>query len=40
MNYLEMNHIKKAFGDLEVLKDISINVPKGQVLAIICPSFY
>lgn len=38
MNYLEMNHIKKAFGDLEVLKDISIKVPKGQVLAIIGPS--
>ena len=24
--YLEINHIKKAFGDLEVLKDISMSV--------------
>ena len=24
MNYLEINHIKKSFGDLEVLKDISL----------------
>ena len=26
MNYLEINHIKKSFGDLEVLKDISLTV--------------
>ena len=37
MNYLEINHIKKSFGDLEVLKDISLTVKKGEVLAIIGP---
>ena len=26
MNYLEMKHIKKHFDELEVLKDISLNV--------------
>ena len=24
--YLEMNHVKKTFGELEVLKDISLSV--------------
>ena len=38
MNYLEISHIKKSFGDLEVLKDISLTVKKGEVLAIIGPS--
>lgn len=38
MNLLEMNHIKKSFGDLEVLKDISLTVNEGQVLSIIGPS--
>lgn len=28
MNYLEINHIKKSFGNLEVLKDISLTVKK------------
>ena len=37
MNYLEINHIKKSFGNLEVLKDISLTVKKGEVLAIIGP---
>ncbi len=36
--YLEMNHVKKSFGDLEVLKDISIQVHEGEVLSIIGPS--
>ena len=31
MNYLEINHIKKSFGDLEVLKDISLTVKKGEI---------
>ena len=35
MNLLEMNHIRKSFGDLEVLKDISLTVKKGEVVAII-----
>ena len=35
---LEMNHIEKHFGDLEVLKDISFNVDKGEVVSVIGPS--
>ena len=38
MNYLEIKHIKKSFGNLEVLKDISLTVSEGEVLAIIGPS--
>ena len=39
MNYLlEMNHVKKSFADLEVLKDISLKVAEGEVLSIIGPS--
>ena len=38
MIYLEMNHVRKSFGDLEVLKDISLEVNKGDVLSIIGPS--
>ena len=35
---LEMKNIKKSFGELEVLKDISLSVDKGQVVSIIGPS--
>lgn len=35
---LEMEHVKKTFGSLEVLKDISIEVNEGEVVAIIGPS--
>ncbi len=38
MNVLEMNHVKKHFGDLEVLKDINLSVSEGQVVSIIGPS--
>ncbi len=38
MSLLEIKHIKKSFGELEVLKDISLNVEKGEVLGIIGPS--
>ncbi len=38
MRVLEMKHIKKHFGDLEVLKDISFSVDQGQVVSIIGPS--
>ena len=38
MKLLEMNHIKKSFGDLPVLHDISLSVEEGQVVAIIGPS--
>ena len=35
---LEMKHVKKTFGSLEVLKDISLEVNEGEVVAIIGPS--
>lgn len=38
MNYLEMNHVRKAFNGTEVLKDISLTVREGEVLSIIGPS--
>ena len=38
MKVLEMKHIKKSFGELEVLKDISLEVKEGEVVAIIGPS--
>ncbi|MCD7867052.1 MAG: amino acid ABC transporter ATP-binding protein [Clostridiales bacterium] len=38
MKLFEMRHIKKSFGDLEVLKDISLEVEEGEVLSIIGPS--
>jgi polar amino acid transport system ATP-binding protein len=38
MAVLEMNHIKKVFGGLTVLEDISLHVDEGEVLSIIGPS--
>ncbi len=38
MDILRMEHIKKSFDGLEVLKDISLSVKEGEVLAIIGPS--
>lgn len=38
MNLLEMKNIRKSFGDLEVLKDISLSVEQGEILSIIGPS--
>jgi polar amino acid transport system ATP-binding protein len=38
MDILKMDHIKKSFDGLEVLKDISLSVQEGEVLAIIGPS--
>ena len=38
MDILRMEHIKKSFDGLEVLKDISLSVEEGEVLAIIGPS--
>ena len=38
MKILEMNHIRKSFGDLNVLSDISLSVNEGQVVSIIGPS--
>lgn len=38
MNILEIKNLSKSFGDLEVLKDISLTVEKGQVVSVIGPS--
>lgn len=32
---IEIDHLKKSFGDNEVLKDISLSVNKGEVVTII-----
>ncbi|KKB62115.1 ATP-binding protein [Robbsia andropogonis] len=37
-NMIEVNHVSKAFGDNLVLRDISLNVRKGEVVALIGPS--
>lgn len=38
MKILEMNHVRKHFGNLKVLDDISLSVEEGQVVSIIGPS--
>ena len=38
MKILEINHIRKSFGNLRVLDDISMSVEEGQVVSIIGPS--
>lgn len=38
MNYLEVEHLQKHFGDVQVLKDISFFVKPGEVVSIIGPS--
>ena len=38
MKILEINHLKKSFGDVTVLSDISLSVEEGQVVSIIGPS--
>lgn len=38
MKILEISNLSKSFGELEVLKDISLTVEKGQVVSIIGPS--
>lgn len=35
---IEVKHLSKKFNDLEVLKDVSLNIEKGQVVTIIGPS--
>ena len=36
--YLTITHLKKQFNDVQVLKDISLTVRKGEVVSIIGPS--
>lgn len=38
MNVLELTNIRKSFDNLQVLKDITVTVGKGEVVAIIGPS--
>lgn len=38
MNLLEMNHVKKSFGGLNVIHDISLSVSEGEIVSIIGPS--
>ena len=38
MSIFEVTHLSKSFGDLQVLKDISLSVEHGQVMSIIGPS--
>jgi ABC-type nitrate/sulfonate/bicarbonate transport system ATPase subunit len=38
MQNLELRHVNKAFGSLQVLKDINIEVEKGEFAAIVGPS--
>ncbi len=35
---LKVEHLKKSFGDHEVLKDVNIDIHKGEVIAVIGPS--
>lgn len=37
-DFLEIKHMKKTFGELEVIKDISLSVREGEVVSIIGPS--
>ncbi len=38
MNVLKMENVSKSFGELNVLKDISFSVDKGEVVSVIGPS--
>ena len=38
MSFIEMNHIGKSFGNMEVLKDVSLHMESGEVVSIIGPS--
>ncbi|KYC45545.1 MAG: putative ABC transporter ATP-binding protein [Candidatus Methanofastidiosum methylothiophilum] len=35
---IKMTHVKKSFGDLVVLKDINLEIKKGEVLVVLGPS--
>lgn len=38
MKLLELNHVEKSFGDLPVIRDISMSVDEGEIVSIIGPS--
>ncbi|EUA70623.1 glutamate ABC superfamily ATP binding cassette transporter, ABC domain protein [Mycobacteroides abscessus subsp. bolletii 1513] len=35
---IALEHVDKHFGDLHVLKDITLEIPRGQVVVILGPS--
>ena len=35
---IELRHVEKHYGDLHVLKDINLEVDRGEVLVVIGPS--
>ena len=37
-NFLEINNLNKKFGNIDALKNVSLNVLKGEVICIIGPS--
>lgn len=37
-SFIEVKHLKKTFGDLEVLRDINVDIKEGEVICIIGPS--
>ena len=39
MSFIEMDHIRKQFGNLEVLKDVTLHVDEGEVVSIIGPTW-
>lgn len=38
MKLLELNHVEKSFGELEVIRDISLSVEEGEIVSVIGPS--
>ena len=38
MSILEVSHLRKSFGDTQVLRDISFSLEQGQTLSLIGPS--
>ena len=38
MNVLEINNVTKRFGNLVAVRDVSLNVAKGEMCAIIGPN--
>ena len=38
MKLLELNHVEKSFGELSVIRDISMSVEEGEIVSIIGPS--
>ena len=38
MTFISMQHIEKRFGDQEVLKDVSLEMKRGEIVSIIGPS--